>query len=128
MKNDTAGEKKKNGKNTLDAVSRKAMAEPEFWSALRRNRKKALADAGFVLDARDYARLEAIMATDGKTFTVDLDEVMSRIHEQRDLESVGAGEDGGVAGFGGLTWVGMWGDPESNVRPDPGNPGVKKPR
>lgn len=143
MKNDMAGDKSR--KNTVDAVARKAMTDPAFWKKLRQDkatRTKALTDAGLDLDAQEYARLEAILARDGKTFTVDLDKTMSRIHAQLGVESAaagsgtgsgggtgsGSGGDGGVGGFGGLTWVGMWDDPEGNVRPDPRNEGVKKPR
>jgi len=110
MKNDTAGGKSK--KNTLNAVARKAMAEPEFWKKLRKDRGAALKEAGFNLDAREYARLEAIMARDGKTITVDLDKMMARVHARRGQESAApGGGNGGDDGFGGLTWVGMWEGP-----------------
>lgn len=90
---------------TLNGVARKAMNDPVFWRSLRKDAKAALRERKLELDPGDARRLEAILALDGKTlavdrrtFRVDLDSVMKEARR------------GGRAGFGGLTWIGMWHD------------------
>jgi hypothetical protein len=76
--------------NTLGDVGRKAMDDPDFWKALRKDVHGALAQAGYSLSPDDLRVLEEAISSN--RVSMPLDEFMKTIHSN--------------AGF--QFWSGIW--------------------
>jgi hypothetical protein len=90
---------KKTKKVTLKRIQSKAIADPEFFRSLREDAQRTLGENAMNLGAADSRRLKEILALDGKTIEVDLDQLMKRARKNSHL---GAGEIPGVG------WIFMW--------------------
>lgn len=90
-------EKNTSRKVGLKQIAAKAIADAEFWTALRKDPAGALQRNRMALDSEDYERLTAILALDGRTLEVDLNGFMERV---RAIKPKGIGD--------GLSWLVMW--------------------